>query len=103
MALGQRQLKLTERQTAEMIKVAAQRPADRCRASSDYVSKTSGLLRDSTLRSFQLAVNKTMMKVSLSLAFLRGPDHAQPSKQPQCSSECKLALEACLECHSHSR
>ena len=66
-ASGQRQLKLTERQTAEMIKVAAQRPADRFKASSDYVSKTSGLLRDSTLKSFQLALNMTMMKVSLNL------------------------------------
>ena len=65
MAPGQRRLKLNEKQTAAMIKLAAQKPWDRQARIQDYVNKISGLLTASTPKEFSLTVSPKMMEVSV--------------------------------------
>lgn len=64
-APGQRRLKLNEKQTAAMIKLAAQKPWDRSARIQEYVSKSSGLLQDQTLKDFNLTVSPKMIEVGL--------------------------------------
>ena len=64
-APGQRRLKLNEKQTAAMIKLAAQKPWDRQARIADYVNKTSGLLTAPTPKEFSLTVSPKMMEVSV--------------------------------------
>ena len=66
-APGQRRLKLNEKQTAAMIKLAAQKPWDRSGRIHEYVSKSSGLLQDQTLKDFNLTVSPKMIEVRLEL------------------------------------
>ena len=65
-APGQRRLKLNEKQTAAMIKIAAQKPWDRSKRISEFVGDTSGLTKDPTVKDFNLQVAPKMMEVSLS-------------------------------------
>ncbi|GAB4819183.1 hypothetical protein N2152v2_006229 [Parachlorella kessleri] len=60
---GQRRTKLTEQQTAEMIKVAAQRPDDKARNVEALIHTKAAFQADPTLKAFNMRVNTRMMEV----------------------------------------
>lgn len=63
LASGQRKLKLNEKQTAAMIKLAAQKPQDRATKITNYVQQQSGLAQDTTITAFKMQLNTQLMQV----------------------------------------
>lgn len=65
LASGQRRLKLDSKQTADMIKITAQRPADRSSRISRALNQDSKLRTDETVRNFGMQIQNTMALVRL--------------------------------------
>ncbi|KAL4452075.1 hypothetical protein ABPG75_007737 [Micractinium tetrahymenae] len=63
-APGQRRSKLTETQTAEMIKTAAQRPDDKARWIDGVVQQKAAFDKDPNVRGFQMRVDGRQMEVT---------------------------------------
>ena len=63
LAKGQRQLKLDERQAAEMIKVAAKKPPERMAAIMAGINEKAKLPTDPTLRAWEVEVSPNMLTV----------------------------------------
>lgn len=64
LASGQRRLKLDSKQTADMIKITAQKPHDRHSRIQKALNEDSKLPTDETVRSFGMQVSNTMALVS---------------------------------------
>ena len=64
-AKGQRRLKLDERQTAEMIKVAAKKPRERAAFIEQAVTQRANFPEDPTVNAFGMRVVPRMMEVGL--------------------------------------
>lgn len=62
-AAGQRRSKLTELQTAEMIKTAAQKPDDKARWIDKVVQQKAAFDNDPNMKGFQMRVNGKQMEV----------------------------------------
>ncbi|KAK9827384.1 hypothetical protein WJX81_005044 [Elliptochloris bilobata] len=88
-APGQRRLKLDERQTAEMIKTAAQPPDERARFIEKSVTEFARLPSDETVRAFGMKVDSHMIEVDArvlvppALSYSRTTSIRPPDHGPQ--------------------
>ncbi|KAK9837636.1 hypothetical protein WJX74_001800 [Apatococcus lobatus] len=64
LAAGQRKLKLNDKQTAAMIKLAAQKPQERASKIANYVQQQSGLPQDPTVAAFKMQLGTSLMQVN---------------------------------------
>lgn len=67
-AVGQRRLKLDERQTAEMIKTAAKKPQERMTFIEKAVNEQAKFPTDPVAQAFGMRINPKMMEVWLFMA-----------------------------------
>jgi hypothetical protein len=92
---GQRRLKLDERQTAEMIKTSAQKPADCVHQLEKSVNMQAKLPTDKTVAAFKMKVAKEMSTVRachrLSVTVFRIVSGCIPFAAVLWSSQCLLS------------
>ena len=99
LAAGQRKLKLNEKQTAAMIKLAAQKPQDRASKIVNYVQQQSGLPQNPTVAAFQMQLNTSLMQVGLSIPTPSANlDAAYQSNASHLSFSFRIQPRAALTC-----
>ena len=73
LAPGQRQLKLDSQQTANMIKVTAQKPDSRCRRIDKALNQDGKLSTDPVVRAFGMQVSNQMTTVRTPMLTHKAP------------------------------